>query len=355
MEDDDEEEEEEEEPGSPVRQPTLAQLVNEFSKRQHLPEQAPPVRKPSLAETTEAAPVPTPKVTTEAKPESAPEKPVAESETDEPLPESESEPHWSTASERARSLAEISGINRAFNALKSTFVFPSGPLERLPGSNTPRLAFNSTNATIHAYEHALSDLLSKLDGVESYGFKGVREARKQMVVKIEQELEDLEKKVAEKLSEGGVAASIPIETPESKEVEMKDVAKEVSSETPALPSDPVEAITIPAPVIQPVESTTSSIPLPAEPVEAVTTSAPVIAPVSDAEKPDASHSTTTETASDPAKVPSAALLAALPETASDEELEIADAIHIDVTDDESDVLSKAGKEHKSAVGEFEML
>ncbi|CAG8762121.1 17026_t:CDS:1, partial [Acaulospora colombiana] len=130
--------------------------------------------------------------------------------------ESEQEPHWSAAPQRAAALAEISSINRAFSSLKNTFTFPSGPLERLAGSDLPRLAYNSTNASIHAYEHALSELLSKLDGIESHGFKGVREARKQLVVKIERELEDLEKQIAERLagsaSPAVAATSIPIES-----------------------------------------------------------------------------------------------------------------------------------------------
>jgi hypothetical protein len=391
MEDDDEEEEAEEPhaPGSvrdlcdavsmymelipysqSVRQPTLAQLVNEFSKRQNLPEQAPPVRKPSLVETTEASSTPVREVPTEAKPESAPGEPVTKSETDKP--ETDAESHWSAAPERARSLAEISSINRSFNALKSTFVFPSGTLQRLPDSDTPRLAFNSTNATIHAYEHALGDLLSKLDGIESYGFKGVREARKQMVVKIEQELEDLDKKIVEHLTEGGTATSvsIPIETPEATEVEMKDEAKEeshvseMSSETPGLPSGvsahPAESETNETMNVSAPPSAVTP-PLPAEPVKAMTISTPLLA--SDAGNLDASHSKT-EGTSDPAKVDNAkasvpsvmtpAELVPLPETASDEDLEVADAIHIDVTDDESN-LAKGAKEHKSAVGEFEML
>ena len=48
---------------------------------------------------------------------------------------------------------------------------------------------------MHAYENALSELLTKLDAVESFGFKAVRDARKELVDRIERELEELEKKV----------------------------------------------------------------------------------------------------------------------------------------------------------------
>jgi BAG domain len=116
----------------------------------------------------------------------------------------ESEPHWSAAPERARSLAEITAVNRTFTSLKNTFVFPSGPLETITDGTTPRLAYNAANAAIHAYQYALADLLSQLDGIESFGFQGVREARKQLVVKIEQAMEELEQMINERLT-GSVA------------------------------------------------------------------------------------------------------------------------------------------------------
>lgn len=126
----------------------------------------------------------------------------------------EPEPHWSAAPERARSLAEIASINRTFSSLKNTFAFPSGPLEALPNSDLPRLAYNATNASIHAFEHALAELLTQLDGIESHGFKGVREARKQLVVEINKELEELEKKISERLAQNASPASAPVPVPD---------------------------------------------------------------------------------------------------------------------------------------------
>ena len=48
---------------------------------------------------------------------------------------------------------------------------------------------------MHAYDNTFSELLTKLDAVESCGSKAVRDARKELVVQIERELVELEKKV----------------------------------------------------------------------------------------------------------------------------------------------------------------
>jgi len=117
-------------------------------------------------------------------------------------PAEQSEGHWSDAVKRTRSVVAISKISRTFDSLKRAFTFPAGPLAPVPGSEAPRLAYNPTNALIHAYEHALSELLTSLDAVESFGFRGVRELRKEVVVKIEKELEALEKQVAEAIAAG---------------------------------------------------------------------------------------------------------------------------------------------------------
>lgn len=131
--------------------------------------------------------------------------PVAAAPASAPAPAAPTEPtegHWSDAIKRTRSVAAISQISRTFESLKRTFTFPAGPLVPVEGSEAPRLAYNATNAPIHAYEHALSELLTKLDTVESFGFRGIREHRKEVVVRIEKELEALEKKVAEAIAAG---------------------------------------------------------------------------------------------------------------------------------------------------------
>ena len=55
---------------------------------------------------------------------------------------------------------------------------------------------------MHAYEYALSGPLTKLDAMESYGFKDVRDARKELVVQIKSESVELEKKVIQALGAG---------------------------------------------------------------------------------------------------------------------------------------------------------
>jgi len=130
--------------------------------------------------------------------------PVASTST-APTPAAPTEPtegHWTDAIKRTRSAAAISQILRTFESLRRTFTFPVGPLAPVEGSEAPRLAFNPTNAPIHAYEHALSELLTRLDTVESFGFRGIRELRKEVVVQIEKELEALEKRVAEAIAAG---------------------------------------------------------------------------------------------------------------------------------------------------------
>ena len=115
-----------------------------------------------------------------------------------------SEGHWSGAIKRTRSgvVATISQISRAFGSLKRTFTSPAGPLAPIKGSEAPRLAFNRTNVPIHAYEHALSELLTRLDTVDSFGFRDIRELCKEVVGQIEKELEALEKRVAEAIAAG---------------------------------------------------------------------------------------------------------------------------------------------------------
>jgi len=176
-------------------------------------------------------------------------------------PAEPTEGHWSDAVRRTRSVAAISQISRTFDSLKRTFIFPAGPLAPFEGSEAPRLAYNPTNASIHAYEHALSELLTKLDAVESFGFRGIRERRKEVVVQIEKELEELEKKVSEAIT---VGAAPVIKTTEDRAaedymmVEAEDAAVGLSDDAQEIAEgyelDTDDAATVvPAPV--PVEFT----------------------------------------------------------------------------------------------------
>jgi len=277
----------------------------------------------------------------------------------------EPEPHWSAAPERARALAEITSITRAFTSLKNTFVFPSGPLERLPDSDVPRLAYNPTNASIHAYEHALAELLTKLDGVESHGFKGVREARKQLVVKIEKVLEDLEKQVAERLTEGSSPATAAAAIPESpvvahaEEKEVQDVVMqeeaqpEVNEASNAAKGYDIE-IEVPEVVMQePSNSTVAPEPteVTALPTEEIVSPTPTAEPVESST--EIASPSQPEELQEPTVSP-----AVLPASDSDEESEIEDAVHIEISSEEEEIVEAkhaSDDAHSDTEGAFEML
>jgi len=55
---------------------------------------------------------------------------------------------------------------------------------------------------VYAYENAPFELLTKLDGVESHGFKAVGDAKKELVAQIEREFWELEQKVIQALGVG---------------------------------------------------------------------------------------------------------------------------------------------------------
>ena len=165
----------------------------------------------------------------------------------------------SDSPKRTQALTAIAEIAHTFDTLRRTFTFPSGPLERDPHSSAPRLAYSAQNSVVHAYENALSELLTKLDAVESFGFKAVRDARKELVVNIERELEELERKVVtalgvgeeEKKDEGKAEETMDEEEVEKSIVEVEDVHMEdhptaapteapISPEVPALQDEHME-------------------------------------------------------------------------------------------------------------------
>ena len=57
----------------------------------------------------------------------------------------------------------------------------------------PKLAYTAVNYTVHSYVDAMEKLLMKLDGVESWGDKGVRESRRSVVREIGKESIKLER------------------------------------------------------------------------------------------------------------------------------------------------------------------
>jgi hypothetical protein len=125
-----------------------------------------------------------------------------------------------------QSLRTINDIASEFQTLKNTFVYPSVVEFQKPGSEgghipvpitrpplevgqveevaenevemvvdeqQPKLAYTSVNHRLHSYVDAMEKLLMRLDGVESWGDKGVRDNRRSVVKEIGKESEKLER------------------------------------------------------------------------------------------------------------------------------------------------------------------
>lgn len=99
------------------------------------------------------------------------------------------------------SLSAIGKIGASLAKLEDDFMFPD-ELDFEPSSpeNTLelQLAYTSRNAPLRYYDHALQELLSNLDAVQSHGSKAVRDARKAIVTRVEKVLERLEERIEER-------------------------------------------------------------------------------------------------------------------------------------------------------------
>ncbi len=86
----------------------------------------------------------------------------------------------------------IESIEQEFVDLEYKFKFPTS-VDFLPGtSSTPSLAYTSNNMPLRSFEHALTSLLTPLDAIDSAGLAEVRDARKDLVRRIEKVLNELE-------------------------------------------------------------------------------------------------------------------------------------------------------------------
>ncbi|KDQ16989.1 hypothetical protein BOTBODRAFT_30368 [Botryobasidium botryosum FD-172 SS1] len=101
--------------------------------------------------------------------------------------------HWRAYIARTRALRSLSRLENEFGDYRAAFVFPSS-IDFAPDASVPKLLYTTNNKPVHAYEHQLTSLLTKIDEVESAGAKNVREARKALVRKIEAELESLDER-----------------------------------------------------------------------------------------------------------------------------------------------------------------
>ncbi|KZP07621.1 hypothetical protein FIBSPDRAFT_762673, partial [Athelia psychrophila] len=107
-------------------------------------------------------------------------------------------------------LSHITSIEAEFDQLKSSFEVPQtldfadgAAIVSLPTSiqagdtsseraESAKLAYTARNAPLHLYVHTLSQILTKLDGVESHGVKRVRSCRREVVRRVEAEAERIE-------------------------------------------------------------------------------------------------------------------------------------------------------------------
>ncbi|KIK96508.1 hypothetical protein PAXRUDRAFT_825869 [Paxillus rubicundulus Ve08.2h10] len=139
------------------------------------------------------------------------------------------------------SLSTIDEINASLHTLKSEFEFPE-ELDFAPSADGSELglAYSSRNAPLRFYDHALSQLLSRLDAVPSYGSRKVRDARKITVRKIENALEELDREMEKRKD---VAARKVVEAKANLQVEAEP---KMRAEEVAL--GPIE---VPATIAQP--------------------------------------------------------------------------------------------------------
>ncbi|BGP16083.1 hypothetical protein JCM10213_007538 [Rhodosporidiobolus nylandii] len=109
--------------------------------------------------------------------------------------------HFRRQSTRRAALATLSTLTSDFQSRQSAFAVPSSfTFQASPsatpapdsGSSTAPLAFGKPNAAFLGYEDFLVSLLSKIDAVQSGGDRTVKAARKDLVKRVEAELEKLD-------------------------------------------------------------------------------------------------------------------------------------------------------------------
>lgn len=113
----------------------------------------------------------------------------------EQVAEEEEEASTAISEGSSASLASLASTEQQLATLKSSFTFPSrlSFAQTTPGSHPPPLLFNRLNAPYHAQTNALLQLLLQADSVESNGDKEVRNKRKEVVKKVEEEIANLER------------------------------------------------------------------------------------------------------------------------------------------------------------------
>ncbi|EJD43885.1 hypothetical protein AURDEDRAFT_185228 [Auricularia subglabra TFB-10046 SS5] len=108
-------------------------------------------------------------------------------------------------------LTEIKRLAATFDQLKRAFVFPAvldfssmpPPLMPAPGKKADdevKLPVCARNLPVHAYEHALQKILTRLESVTAARAKGVRDARKKAVADVKGEMERIREEVRRRAS-----------------------------------------------------------------------------------------------------------------------------------------------------------
>ncbi|KAG9076358.1 hypothetical protein FS749_011883 [Ceratobasidium sp. UAMH 11750] len=205
-------------------------------------------RKNAIRRNTVPIPVETPAPAPVPAPASAPVSPKVPVRSSSPAP--------STSSDASdASLHSIAHLQDKYDSLRTGFTFPSNLSFASSSSSpaaSPSLLYNPTNAPVHAYEHALTGLLTELDAVESFGDEHVRDVRRTLARAVEAELEALEQKKREAWRKQQDAALAPaVEStpaPAPALVESTPAAPVVEPEpTPVVESESTPA-TVPAAV-----------------------------------------------------------------------------------------------------------
>ncbi|KAG2754518.1 hypothetical protein P692DRAFT_201851720 [Suillus brevipes Sb2] len=175
-----------------------------------------------------------------------------------PDSDAEEEPSVSPAQVES-SLSEINSIASRLETLITGFQFPaeldfspsrsrSPAYSALDTDDAFALTYASTNAPLRAHEHALSLLLGDLDNVPSFGSHVVRDARRSVVARVEQALEELEKGVEERRGRARarkanpVTVTVPVEqSSEPENLSSADLAP-IHVPNVFVPALPVEAL-----------------------------------------------------------------------------------------------------------------
>ncbi|KAG2147568.1 hypothetical protein DEU56DRAFT_784683 [Suillus clintonianus] len=127
------------------------------------------------------------------------------------FPDSDTEEPSASPAKVASSLSQITSVASRLDTLLADFHFPaeldfspsqspSPVYSALDTADVFALTYTPINAPLRAQEHALSLLLTDLDNVPSFGSQVVRGARRAVVARVKQALEELEKGVEERRS-----------------------------------------------------------------------------------------------------------------------------------------------------------